>query len=75
VSADFFGSVSIRPANASKEAQALGWNQPDEIEIGFRFRRSAWGRGVATEAAEPLVTIALADPTTTAIVGYANISN
>jgi [ribosomal protein S5]-alanine N-acetyltransferase len=75
VSGDFLGSVSLRPASASKDAQALGWNRSDEIEIGFRFRRSVWGRGVATEAAKPLVAIALADPTTTAIVAYADMSN
>jgi RimJ/RimL family protein N-acetyltransferase len=74
-SGDFLGSVSIRPASASKDAQALGWNRADEIEIGFRFRRSVWGRGVATEAVEPLVAIALADPATTAIVAYADASN
>jgi [ribosomal protein S5]-alanine N-acetyltransferase len=75
MSGDFLGSVSLRPASTSKDAQALGWNRSDEIEIGFRFRRSVWGRGVATEAAKPLVAIALADPTTTAIVAYADMSN
>lgn len=76
VSGDFLGSVSIRSANASKDAQALGWNRSDEIEIGFRFRRSVWGRGIATEAVELLVAIALGDPTTTtAIVAYADASN
>lgn len=75
VSSDFLGSVSIRPATTSKDAQALGWNRSDEIEIGFRFRRLIWGRGVATEAVKPLVEIALADPTTTAIVAYADVSN
>jgi RimJ/RimL family protein N-acetyltransferase len=34
-----------------------------------------WGRGVATEAAAPLVQIALADPATTAVVGCALASN
>jgi [ribosomal protein S5]-alanine N-acetyltransferase len=75
MSGDFLGSVSLRPASTSKDAQALGWNRSDEIEIGFRFRRSVWGRGVATEAAKPLVAIALADPTTKAIVAYADMSN
>jgi [ribosomal protein S5]-alanine N-acetyltransferase len=75
VSGDFLGSVSIRPATASKDAKALGWSRSDEIEIGFRFRQLVWGRGIATEAAKPLVAIALADPTTTAIVAYAEISN
>ena len=34
-----------------------------------------WGRGVATEAAAPLVQIALADPATTAVVACALESN
>ena len=74
-SGDFLGSVSIRPANESPDADPLGWTRADEVEIGFRFRRSVWGRGVATEALKPLIAIALADPTTAAIVAYADKSN
>ncbi len=31
-----------------------------EIEIGWRLRRCAWGRGIATEAARPVLAHALA---------------
>ena len=72
---DYLGNVSIRPANESSDAQVLGWSQTDEVEIGFRFHQAAWGRGIATEAAKALIEIALADPTTKAIVAYADISN
>ena len=51
------------------------WARPDEVEVGYRYRRSAWGRGVATEAATPLVQIALADPATAAVVACALAGN
>jgi RimJ/RimL family protein N-acetyltransferase len=72
---DFLGWVFVRPAAASRDAPALGWTGPDEVEVGYRYRRSAWGRGVATEAATPLVQIALADPATTAVVACARAGN
>ena len=75
VGGDYLGNVSIRPANESPEAQALGWNRSGEVEIGFRFCRLSWGRGIATEAVSPLIEIAIADPSTTAIVAYADVSN
>jgi RimJ/RimL family protein N-acetyltransferase len=74
-SGEFLGWVFIRPATAAKDARELGWNRPGEEEVGFRFRRSAWGRGIATEAATPLVRIALSDPATTAIVACAQANN
>ena len=46
-----------------------------EEEIGFRYHRSTWGRGIATEAATTLLEIALADPATTAIVACALATN
>jgi RimJ/RimL family protein N-acetyltransferase len=65
---EFLGWVFIRPATASKVAREIGWTRPDEVEVGYRYRRTAWGRGVATEAATPLVELALADSATTAVV-------
>ena len=72
---EFLGWVFARPATGSPFAGALGWTRPDEVEVGYRYRRSAWGRGIATEAAAPLVEIALADPATTAVVGCALAGN
>ena len=71
----FLGWAFVRPATASRDARAIGWTRPDEAEVGYRYLRSAWGRGIATEAAAPLVRIALADPATTAVVGCAAASN
>jgi RimJ/RimL family protein N-acetyltransferase len=45
------------------------------VEVGYRYRRSAWGRGLATEAATPLVRIALADSATAAVVACALAGN
>ena len=66
--ADTFRFVSEGPIGP-------GWTRPDEVEVGYRYRRSTWGRGVATEAAAPLVQIALADPATTAIVACTAAGN
>jgi RimJ/RimL family protein N-acetyltransferase len=71
----FLGWVFVRPAVTSPIACEIGWTQSDEVEIGYRYRRSAWGRGVATEAATPLLQIALADPATTAVVAWALAGN
>lgn len=75
VSDEFLGWVFIRPAPDSKIAADLGWTRPDEVEIGYRYRKIAWGRGIATEAARPLVQFALDDPDTTAIVATALARN
>jgi RimJ/RimL family protein N-acetyltransferase len=71
----FLGWVLVRPATVHPYAPEIGWARPDEVEVGYRYRRSAWGRGVATEAATPLVQIALADPATTAVVACALAGN
>lgn len=73
--AEFLGWVFARPAPGHLFARELGWTRADEIEIGYRYRRAAWGRGVATEAATALVALALADPATTAVVGCARVDN
>jgi ribosomal-protein-alanine N-acetyltransferase len=74
-SGEFLGWVFIRQATASIIAREIGWFRPDEVEVGYRFRRSAWGRGIATEAAAPLVELALTDSTTTAVVACASAGN
>jgi RimJ/RimL family protein N-acetyltransferase len=74
-SSEFLGWVFVRPATDSKFAREIGWTRPDEVEVGYRYRRFAWGRGVATEAATSLVRIALADAGTTAVVACAQAGN
>jgi RimJ/RimL family protein N-acetyltransferase len=48
----FLGWVSLRPTRGDA----------GELELGYRFRRAAWGRGYATEAAGALIARAFADP-------------
>jgi RimJ/RimL family protein N-acetyltransferase len=53
----------------------MGWVDPAEAEVGYRLLRSAWGRGVASEAAAALLQLALADPLTQAVVACAETGN
>jgi RimJ/RimL family protein N-acetyltransferase len=46
---DFLGYFCLRPPRLSRPAQ------PGEMELGYRLRRAAWGRGYATEGARALV--------------------
>ncbi|GAA2258298.1 MULTISPECIES: GNAT family N-acetyltransferase [Kitasatospora] len=48
----------------------LGWfefrppdpDRPDEVELGYRLRRPAWGRGYATEGARALIRKGFGEP-------------
>jgi len=42
---DFIGWVSNRPVEGT----------PNEVELGYRLRQSAWGKGYATEASRALI--------------------
>jgi RimJ/RimL family protein N-acetyltransferase len=42
----FVGWFHFRPAEAA---------HPDEVELGYRLRRSAWGQGYATEGSRALI--------------------
>ena len=46
---EFIGWLSLRPRDG---------DPPDEPELGYRLKRSAWGRGYATEGAQALVDLA-----------------
>jgi RimJ/RimL family protein N-acetyltransferase len=45
-SGDFLGWFHLRPKPGA---------QPDEPELGYRLRRSAWGKGYATEGSRALI--------------------
>lgn len=45
----FIGWVLVRPMNFFSDNP-----QWDDLELGWRFKRSAWGKGYATEAARAL---------------------
>lgn len=50
---DFLGWFHLRPAPEG--------GQPDEPELGYRLRRSAWGKGYATEGSRALIEKAFAE--------------
>jgi RimJ/RimL family protein N-acetyltransferase len=71
----FAGWFFLRPSPDFRFAAAAGWTRPSEIEIGYRLRQAAWGRGLATEVATQLVRIALEGPEVTSVVACALITN
>src|SRR5262249_12726602 len=71
----FVGWFFMRPAPEYKFAAEAGWTRSSELELGYRLRRAAWGRGLATEGAEVLVRLALADPEVTDVVAAALVTN
>jgi len=46
---EFIGWFFLRSAPASLLAAEAGWTRPTDLEVGYRLRRAAWGRGLATE--------------------------
>jgi RimJ/RimL family protein N-acetyltransferase len=72
---EFAGWAFVRPAPEYKFAAEAGWARETDLELGYRLRRAAWGRGLATEAAAALVRLALADPEVTAVVAAALATN
>jgi RimJ/RimL family protein N-acetyltransferase len=72
---EFLGWLFLRPATDYKFAAEAGWTRPSDLELGYRLRRAAWGRGFATEAAVLLVPLALADPAVTCVVAAALVPN
>lgn len=72
---EFLGWFVLRPGPDYRFAKEAGWTHPGQVEVGYRLRRSAWGKGVATEGAAALVELALADPEVTEIVAAALVTN
>jgi RimJ/RimL family protein N-acetyltransferase len=71
----FVGWFFLRSAPDYKFAKEAGWVRSSDLELGYRLRRTAWGRGLATEAATALVRTALANPEITAVVAAALVTN
>jgi RimJ/RimL family protein N-acetyltransferase len=51
-SGQFLGWFSLRPADGA---------DPGDAVLGFRLRRAAWGRGLATEGARALIRLAFTE--------------
>jgi RimJ/RimL family protein N-acetyltransferase len=72
---EFVGWIFLRRATEYLHAKDAGWTRPTDVELGYRLRRAAWGRGLASEAAAALVRLALSDPEVTAVVAAALVAN
>jgi RimJ/RimL family protein N-acetyltransferase len=49
---DFLGWFSFKPPDE---------DCPDEVELGYRMRRAAWGKGYATEGSRALIRVGFTD--------------
>jgi RimJ/RimL family protein N-acetyltransferase len=66
---DRYAGYGFWAATDRSDERFLGWFHlrpgegaaPDEPELGYRFRRDAWGRGYATEGSRALIATAFAD--------------
>ena len=72
---EFVGWFIFRPAPEYRFAAAAGWDRPSDVELGYRLRKAAWGRGLATEGSRALVALGDADPDVTGIVAAAVEAN
>ncbi|MCH8086813.1 MAG: GNAT family N-acetyltransferase, partial [Chloroflexi bacterium] len=57
----FIGAFSLRPPDEGRL---------DELELGYRLRRAAWGQGYATEGARALVARGFAEPSVQHIIAH-----
>jgi RimJ/RimL family protein N-acetyltransferase len=71
----FVGWFFLRAAPEYKFAKEAGWERATDLELGYRLRRAAWGRGLATEGAAALVRAALCTPDVTGVVAAALVTN
>ena len=58
---DFIGWFHLRPEEGAE----------DEPELGYRFKRAAWGKGYATEGSRALIDLAFSELGATRVFAYA----
>jgi RimJ/RimL family protein N-acetyltransferase len=73
-SGEFLGWFCLRPGLDYRFAKEAGF-QEGEVELGYRLRRSAWGKGYATEGSRAVVRNALAGPAPVRVVASALVPN
>jgi RimJ/RimL family protein N-acetyltransferase len=72
---EFLGWFLLRPGPDYRFASLTGWDRPSDIELGYRLKRHAWGKGIATEGSAALVARAFAEPSVTGVVAHALVAN
>lgn len=72
---EFVGWFHLRPSPDFRFAREVGWTRRSEVDVGYRLRKAAWGRGLATEAAAVLVRRAWTDPEVTSVMAIALVAN
>lgn len=68
---EFIGWFHFRPAIDSQLNSILRFFQADDIELGYRLRKSAWGKGYATEGSRALISKGFSDLGTQRVVSSA----
>jgi RimJ/RimL family protein N-acetyltransferase len=71
---EFLGWVFLRPALQHRMAGDVGFRE-GELELGYRLRRSAWGKGIATEASRAVLDHTFAAPGLVRVVALALVGN
>jgi [ribosomal protein S5]-alanine N-acetyltransferase len=71
---EFLGWFCLRPGLHYRFAAEAELGAGD-LEIGYRLRKAAWGKGLATEGSRSLIRKAFADTRTTRVVAMALAAN
>lgn len=73
-SQEFIGWFFMRPAVDAPYFDPV-LTQPNDIELGYRLRKAAWGKGYATEAAKASISRGVSELGTQRIVAVALAAN
>ena len=72
---EFIGWIFLRPESDFKLLQQLNLAESDAVELGYRLRKSSWGKGYATEAAQALIDKSFSESNLNKIVAWALAEN
>jgi len=75
--------VSAEAGQHQSSGEFLGWfhfrpplgHKPDDVELGYRLRKSAWGKGYATEGSRALIAKGFADQGARRVFAFTMVVN